>query len=167
MTSFYSKSKRARAGWGRAAAVKKTLPIAVVASRASLVSVVGGSIPDEGVFFCFLSKNALSGKNAYTGVYCITGVILYNKAYLAFRRGPGASGLPAFFFGAVLSVAELNPTPQKIDVKKRAFFRQTHFCAGLAITHKQGRAVLGCCGSKDGGTCAEARCAVRSGVWCL
>ena len=99
MTSFYSKSKRARAGWGRAAAVKKTLPIAVVASRASLVSVVGGSIPDEGVFFAFCPKNALSGKNAYTGVYCITGVILYNKAYLALGRGPGASGIPAFFPG--------------------------------------------------------------------
>ena len=48
-------------------------------------------------FFAFCPKNALSGKNAYTGVYCITGVILYNKAYLALGRGPGASGLPAFF----------------------------------------------------------------------
>ena len=39
-----------------AAGVKKTLPIAVVASRASLVSVVRGSIPDKGPFFCFLSE---------------------------------------------------------------------------------------------------------------
>ena len=44
--------------------------------------------------------------------------------------------------GGVLSVAELNPTPQKTHVKKRAFFRQTHFRAGSTITREQGRVAL-------------------------
>ena len=39
-----------------AAGVKKILPIAVVASRASLVSVVRGSNHENRVFFSFLSE---------------------------------------------------------------------------------------------------------------
>ena len=39
-----------------AAGVKKITQIAVVASRASLMSVVRGSIPDKGPYFCFLSE---------------------------------------------------------------------------------------------------------------
>ena len=70
---IYSKSKRARAGWGRAAEVKKTLPLAVVASRASAVTVVGGSIPDKGVFFPFLSEKYSSGHKRTEGGIVHTG----------------------------------------------------------------------------------------------
>ena len=55
-----------------AAGVKKTLPIAEVASRACLVSVVRGSSPDMGVFFCFLSEKCTSRQKR------IKGGILYN-----------------------------------------------------------------------------------------
>ena len=55
-----------------AAGVKKILPIAVVASRASLMSVVRGSIPDKGAFFCFLSEKYTFRQKR------IKGGILYN-----------------------------------------------------------------------------------------
>ena len=56
-----------------AAGVKKTLPIAVVAWRASLVSVVRGSIPDKGPFFCFLSEKCTFRQKR------IKGGILYKR----------------------------------------------------------------------------------------
>ena len=57
-----------------AAEVKKTLPLAVVASRASAVTVVGGSIPDKGVFFPFLlSEKYSSGHKRTEGAIVHTG----------------------------------------------------------------------------------------------
>ena len=72
--------------------------------RSGIAGVSGVSGPwfesrESSFFFPFCLKNALSDKNAQRGPYCIRGVILYNKAYLALGRGPGASGIPAFFPG--------------------------------------------------------------------
>ena len=45
-----------KAGWGRAAVINTTEQGNLVASRASVVSVVGGSNPENRAFFGFLSE---------------------------------------------------------------------------------------------------------------
>ena len=163
----FKQEPNSKSGVGDGAVKNTAVQIAVVASQAPVVSVVGGSNPEMAAFFPFLSeKYTLGQKRTNRGILSKRVNTIY-QSLLGFREGAWGVWNNSKKTGGVLSVAELNPTPQKTHVKKRAFFRQTHFCAGLTITHEQARAVLGCCGSKDGGKCAEARCAVRSGVWCL
>ena len=149
-------------------AVKNTtVQIAVVASQAPVVSVVGGSNPEMAAFFPFLSeKYTLGQKRTNRGILSKRVNTIY-QSLLGFREGAWGVWNNSKKTGGVLSVAELNPTPQKIHVKKRAIFRQTHFHAGLTITHEQGRVALGCSGGECRGTCIGARCAVIPGVWRL
>ena len=83
---------------GEAAVVKKTLPIAVVASRASLVSVVGGSIPDEGVFFCFLSEKCTFRQKRIYGGILYNGGNTAQQSLLGFGEGAWGIWITSVFF---------------------------------------------------------------------
>ena len=105
-------------------AVRNTaLQIAIVASRASVVSVVGGSNPEMAAFFPFLSeKYTLGQKRTNRGILSKRVNTIY-QSLLGFREGAWGVWNNSKKTGGVLSVAELNPTPQKTHVKKRAFLK--------------------------------------------
>ena len=85
----FKQEPNSKSGVGDGAVRNTALQIAIVASRASVVSVVGGSNPDMGAFFCFLSeKCTFRQKRTNRG-------ILYNKAHLVLQRGHGWSGITA------------------------------------------------------------------------
>ena len=68
----FKQEPNSKSGVGDGAVKNTALQIAIVASRASVVSVVGGSNPDMGAFFCFLSEKCTFRQKR------IKGGILYN-----------------------------------------------------------------------------------------